>query len=254
MKTANFSRILVDAVQLCGLDRDEITDATFTQLRDFANTRLRLAWEYDKWPDLVRYHYIATVSEENDVRYVTKPAGAGDVLGIYDRNPNANTRALNIGFTILHTNTEERFVIGREYPDGVWLEYRVEPITINGEKWNASTAYSVGSQVYFDSGSNSGTYHAVAGKPQSGNFYTCITANTNTNPAETPSNWTIVNIPYIFSNYIPRGVFADYLRSEGQFDSARIAEGEAQSFLDLEIDKIVRQQGQIQKYNFIKSY
>lgn len=254
MKTTNFSRILVDAVQLCGLDRDEITDATFTQLRDFANTRIRLAWEYDRWPDFIRFYHATTVLEEDSVHYVLKPSGAGEIIGIYDRNPNANTRAINIGFSIVHTNTEERLVVNKGYPDGVWIEYRIEPITINGEKWNASTTYSVGSQVYFDSGSDSGTYHAVSGKPQYGNFYTCIASNTNTNPAQSSANWTIVNIPYIFSNYIPRGVFADYLRSEGQFDSARIAESEAQSFLDLEIDKIVRQQGQTQKYNFIKSY
>jgi hypothetical protein len=254
MKTTDFSRILVDTAQLCGLDREEITDSTFIQLRDFANTRIRLAWEYDRWPDFIRYTHIPTVSEADEVYYVNKPAGAGEVIGIYDRNPNANTRAINVGFSIVHTNSEERFVLSRSYPDGVWMEYRIEPITINGEKWNAATAYSVGSQVYFDSGSNSGSYHTVAGKPQRGNFYTCISANTNTNPAQSTSNWSIVNIPYIFSNYIPRGVFADYLRSEGQFDSARIAEGEAQSFLDLEIDKVVRQQGQTQRYNFIKSY
>lgn len=254
MKTIDFSRVLVDSVQLCGLDREEITDSTFIQIRDFANTRLRLAWEYDRWPDLIRYVQISTILVSDNVYYVVKPSGAGEVLNVYTKNPNSTTRAVSIGFSIVHTNAEERIVVGTPYPDGVWLEYRIEPVVMTGDKWNASTAYSVNSQVYFDSGSNSASYHTVAGKPQTGNFYNCITANTNTNPSEATANWSIVRIPYIFSNYIPRGIFSDYLRSEGQFDSARLAEAEAQAFLDLEIDKIVRQQGQIQKYNFIKSY
>lgn len=254
MKTVDFSRILVDSVQLCGLDREEISNSTFIQIRDFANTRLRLAWEYDRWPDLIRYTHISTILEADNVFYVVKPAGAGEVLNVYNKNPNSTTRAVSVGFSIVHTNSEERLVLNGRYLDGVWVEYRIEPVTINGEKWSNTTAYSVGSQVYFDSGSNSGSYHTVDGKPQIGNFYTCISANTNTIPSESTANWSIVRIPYIFSNYLPRGVFSDYLRSEGQFDSARIAESEAQSFLDIEIDKIVRQQGQIQKYNFIKSY
>jgi hypothetical protein len=254
MKTIDFSRMLVDSIQLCGLDREEVTDSTFIQIRDFANTRLRLAWEYDRWPDLIRYVQIPTILVADNVYYVVKPSGAGEVLNVYTKNPNSTTRAVSIGFSIVHTNSEERLVVGTPYPDGVWLEYRIEPVVINGDKWNASTAYSVNSQVYFDSGSNSASYHTIAGKPQNGNFYNCVASNTNMVPSENAAKWSIVNIPYIFSNYIPRGVFSDYLRSEGQFDSARLAEGEAQAFLDLEIDKVVRQQGQIQKYNFIKSY
>lgn len=253
MKTTDFSRVLVDAIQLCGLDREEITDSTFIQIRDFANTRLRLAWEYDKWPDLIRLQAV-TPQTDGDVKYVIKPSGAGEVFALWFKDPNSTTRATNIDFSLVNTPTEERLVIRGTFTEDLYIEYRIEPITINGDKWNATTTYSVGSQVYFDSGSNSGSYHTVSGKPQRGNFYTCISTNTNTNPSESSANWSIVNIPYIFSNYIPRSVFSDYLRSEGQFDSARIAEAEAQAFLDLEIDKVVRQQGQTQKYNFIKSY
>ena len=253
MKTTSFSRILIDSIQLCGLDREEITDSTFVQIRDFANTRLRLAWEYDTWPDLIRFQTV-TVQTSNDVNYVIKPSGAGEVYAIWFKDPNVTTRALNIPFSIVHTDTEERLVVGGNVSGALFVEYRIEPVVMTGDKWNASTAYSVNSQVYFDSGSNSASYHTVAGKPQIGNLYNCITANTNTSPAEATANWSIVKIPYIFSNYIARGVFSDYLRSEGQFDSARLAEAEAQALLELEIDKVVRQQGQVQKYNFIKSY
>ena len=252
MKTVDFSKILVDAIQLCGLDRNEITDSTFGQLRDFASNRIIMDWEHDRWPDLIRYESVS-VLVDGDVNYCLKPANAGEVIGIYDLNPVCKSRARNLNFLIQHTDTQERFVLNVAHPDGVWLEYRIQPITFNGDKWSPTVAYQVNSQTYFDSGSNSGTYQPVSGKPFRGNFYTCLTNNTNTNPSTSP-NWSLVKIPYIFGQYIARGVFADYLRSESQFDSAQVAEAEAKHFLDVEIDKVIRQQGQVQKINFIQPY
>jgi len=252
MKTVDFSKILVDTIQLCGLDRKEITDSTFGQFRDFASNRAIMAWEHDRWPDLIRYENISVVTA-GDVYYCLKPTGAGEVFAIYDLNPINKTRARNLNFLIQHTDTEERLILNVDHPDGVWIEYRIEPVVFNGEKWDSTVSYQVGSQCYFDSGSNSGTYQPITGKTFSGNFYTCLTANVNTNPSSS-ANWSKVKIPYIFGQYIARAVFADYLRSESQFDSAQFTEQEAKHFLDVEIDKVVRQQGQVQKINFIQPY
>ena len=253
MKTVDFSRILNDSLQLCGLDRREFNDATFMQMRDFASTRLRIAWEHDRWPDLIRIQEV-NVLEENDMYYCQKPTGSGEILGIWTENPLISTRGLGLDYTLYTTDTEERLVLQGQISTNVFIEYRIAPTDLFGEVWQSSTTYSVGSQCYFDAGSNSGTYQPVNGKPQVGNFYVCLTSNTNTNPNTNTANWQKVKIPYIFGNYVSRAVFADYLRSEGQLDSARIAESEAKTFLDMEIDKIVRQQGQIQKTNFIQPY
>lgn len=253
MKTADFSRILIDAIQLCGLDRDDITHETFSQMRDFANTRLRLAWEYDRWPDLVRFAQVEA-QKDGEVSYVVKPEGAGEVYALWFKDPNSNTRALNVPFSIVHTDTEERLVVGSTISGTLFIEYRIEPVVLEGNVWDSSTEYFVGSQVFFDSGSSSGVLNPVEGKPFKANFYTCKVNNKNTDPDINTTNWKKVNIPYIFGQYIARGCLADYLRSEGQLDSAQVAEQEAKYFLDLEIDKIVRQQGQIQKYNFIQTY
>lgn len=253
MKTVDFSRILIDAIQLCGLDRDDITHETFSQMRDFANTRVKLAWEYDKWPDIVRFQQV-TSQLDGDITYVTKPADAGEVYAIWFKDPNATTRASSIDFSIVHTNTEERLVINKYTGGSLFIEYRLSPPVIEGDVWDSSTEYFAGSQVFFDSGSSSGVLMPVEGKPFTANFYKCKVNNRNTDPNLNTTNWEKVNIPYIFGQYISRGCLADYLRSEGQFDSARVAEAEAQAFLDLEIDKVVRQQGQIQKYNFIQTY
>ncbi len=254
MRTVDFNKILTDALQLCGLDRDEFNVQTFRQMRDFASARLRYAWEYDRFPDIIRYTSVSTVTDANNVTYVVKPADAGEVLGVWDRNPISGTRAMSIPFHIWVTDTQERLVILRGYTEGVYVEYRTVPPEFKGNPWNSTTTYSVGSQAYFDSSSNSGTLQPVDGKDFTANFYECISNNTNTNPETSTTNWTKVKVPYIFGPYLSRAVYADYLRSEGQIDSANVAEAEAKAFLDAEIDKIIRQQGQYPKFKFIKSY
>jgi hypothetical protein len=81
-----------------------------------------------------------------------------------------------------------------------------------------------------------------------------LTLNTNRKPSEQPNDWAIIKIPHVFATYVARGVYADYLRSEGQVDNAKVAEAEAQAFLEEEIDKIARQQSQTRRINFINPY
>lgn len=257
MKTVDFSKVIRDTIQLCGLDADDYNLPTFKQLRDFLSTRLKLAWEYDMFPDLMRLEVATVVTEtvsNNTVYYVSKPTNAGEVVAIYNQNPYSGSRAVNIPFVIVGTDTVDRLMVSKNYTDAVWVEYRLIPPVLFGTPWNTTTPFFVGSQVYFDRGSNSGSLQPEEGKVNSGNFYNCIAFSTNHNPYTDVQYFQPVKIPNIFSTYLPRAAFADYLRSQGQFDSAMIAEKEAESLLDTEIDKIARQQGQIQQYNFIKTY
>lgn len=256
MRTIDFSKILIDAIQLCGLDRDNITYATFSQLRDFASSRLKMAWEHDKFPDLMRLEQVTVTHDEvNGIYYFVKPTYFGEIFNIWYQNPQSTSRARSIAYKLTATDTDERVIVGELYGGSLFVEYRIIPPELSGTLWDNTTTYYAGSQVYFDSGSNSGTLAPVDGKPYSANFYTCLIGpNNNHLPASNPTVWTKVSIPYIFGQYLPRAIFADYLRSEGQFDSSQIAEAEATHFLDLEVDKVVRQQGQIQTYNFIRTY
>lgn len=253
MKTVDFSTILNETIQLCGLDAEDFTTSTFKQLRDFISNRLRMAWEHDRFPDIIRYENIAVVTAGN-VNYCVKPAGAGEVLALWDRNPLSGTRARQVTFHIQVTDSEERLVILRTYTEGVYIEYRTAPPVLTGTPWTSTQQYTTNSQCYFDSGSNSGSLQPTEGKPYTANFYKCLTTNTNENPETHPEIWEKIKIPYIFAQYLSRSALADYLRSEGQFDSAIIAEKEAEALLDSEIDKVIRQQGQLPKYSFIKSY
>lgn len=253
MKTVDFSTVLNDTVQLCGLDAEEFSVSTFKQLRDFISSRIRMAWEHDRFPDIIRYENVAVVTTDN-VNYCVKPALAGEVLAVWDRNPLSGTRARSLTFSIQVTETEERLVLLKTYTEGVYVEYRTIPPVLTGNLWNTSQQYQVGSQCYFDSGSNSGSLQPTEGKPYTANFYKCLTVNTNENPETHPTIWDKIKIPYIFGQYLARGAFADYLRAESQFENAIIAEKEAEALLDAEIDKVIRQQGQLPKYTFIKSY
>lgn len=253
MRTTDFSQILTDTLQLCGLDRDEFNLPTFKQIRDLINARLRMCWEYDTFPDLMRLQQVNILTDGNTY-YFVKPALAGEIFSLWYGNPFEGTRAIRVDFAFLSTNDEDRIIVGKNYTDPLYLEYRIQPPVLNGLPWDNSLTYKVGSQVYFDKGSATGNLQQVDNSTAySADFYTCVSENTNSNPSTT-EHWTKVKIPYIFSNYLARAAFSDYLRTEAQFDSARIVEVEANSMLDLEIDKIARQQGQIGKYNFINTH
>lgn len=58
----------------------------------------------------------------------------------------------------------------------------------------------------------------------------------------------------MFASYISRGVYADFLRSEQQYEDAGKADIDAAGVLEQEYDKELRQQGQIRRINFIDSY
>lgn len=250
MRTADFSRILIEAIQFCGLDRDEINDPTFAQIRDFAAVRLRHAWEYDTFPQVIKFQEVA-ITQVNNTPAFELPSDCGTVISVWSKNPLSTTR--NAQLTFLLNGTKAYLTNSRE--DAVWVEYRTRPPELFGLGWQQSIEYKAGSQAFFDTGSLTGSYKPQAGRPFSGNFYTCNVNNVNKRPSEHLAvEWTKVEIPYEFAPYVARAVFADYLRSEGQLDSARIAESEAQAFLDEEIDKISRQQGQIRRINFINPY
>lgn len=255
MRTADFSRILFESIQLCGLDRDEISDPTFSQIRDFASMRLRYAWEYDTFPQTIRYAELAILKETAEgAPYFVLPADCGEIFAVWEKNPITTTRNAQLTFLLADTDTEERAYLTVSKEGTVWVEYRIKCPELNGVLWDADTEYVAGAQTYFDSGAISGSYRPVLGKTYNGNFYTSLRTNQNKKPSESPNDWKIIKIPHIFATYVSRAVYADYLRSEGQIENAKVAEQEAQAFLDEEIDKIARQQGQTRRINFINPY
>jgi hypothetical protein len=254
MRTTHFSPILFNALQYSGQDRHNISEETFAQFRDFINERVRNAWESQDWPDLIRVAQLTVTDNGSGLVTAAIPADAGEVLNCYDRDPLVSTRASELSFRLYDNGTTQSLVLPTD-PGTVYAEYRIKRTELVGDIYSASVAYSVGAQAYFDSGSNTGTYIPVAGKPHYGNFYNCTSATTaGQSPHTHPAKWQIVQIPYLFAPYAARGAFSDWLKSELQLEAAQVAEAEAQNTLTEAIDIILRQQKQVNRINMNRTY
>ena len=254
MRTTHFSPILFNALQYAGQDRHIVSEETFAQFRDFINERVRHAWESQDWPDLIRVAQLTVTNDGNGLVTAAIPADAGEILNCYDRDPLVSTRASGLSFRIYDNGTVQKLVMPTD-PGTVYAEYRTKRPELVGDLYAPAVAYSVGAQVYFDSGSNTGTYTPVAGKPHYGNFYNCIEATTaGQSPSTHPAKWQIVQIPYLFASYAARGAFSDWLKSELQLEAAQVAEAEAQNTLTEAIDIILRQQKQVNRINMNRTY
>lgn len=194
-----FANVVNGVAQLAGLDRDALPNHFFKAVRDLADHRLAMAWNSEYWPDLIRIQE-ATVSKTNNTApyFYNLPNTIGEVLDVYNKNPDATTQTAPIAWKYSHDGTNRRIVL-RDSDTPVYVEYRLS------------------------------------------------------NPSITESTTTAIdsahNIPKIFQGYLIRGVFADYLKANGQTEQAMIEDANAESLLQLEADKVYRQAGQIRSVN-----
>lgn len=258
MRTADFSTILFEAIQFSGNDRHTISDETFAQFRDFANGRLRQVWEMHDWPDLVYLAQFTALKDANDVPYFVPASNAGEILGVWNKNPQVTTKITPMGY---EPRPDGTIAISDELAANGWYRYRLKPPVLSGDVWSKDVAYSIGAQVYFDAGAEVGSAVPTVGKPCRGNFYNCIaatTANLNTdkpvNNGALTAKWEKVDVPYIFAPYMAWGAAADWNFSEGDVEAGTIVEAKANAVLELELDKVLRQQGQIDRINMTKTY
>lgn len=255
MRTINFSQILFDAIQFSGNDRHNINKETFAQFRDFCNFRLRESWEFQEWPDLCRVEQFTTQYDANGVGYFVPATDCGEVLSVFNLNPLLSSRAVGMTYQLYDNGTETRIILEKTTIEEGWYYYRTKVPSINGEAYDSGVSYYPNSQMYFDSGSNTGTYAPVVGKPHTANFYTCLSiTNAGETPSSHPAKWSIVKIPYIFGPFLAWGATANWFSSENLIQEAIVIEQKAQSMLDLETEKIARQQNQIPKLKFTNPY
>jgi hypothetical protein len=255
MRTIDFSQVLFDSLQFCGNDRHNISDETFSQFRDFCSFRLREAWESFQWSDVCKLSKLTTQVDANEVTYVTLPADCGEVLGIFSRNPQATTKAVEVQFQ-LHNNSGTARAVLSNVLDEVWCFYRIKCPTLSGEAYAETTPYYKDALAYFDAGAGTGTFIPVLGKPCRGNFYKCLDNGpiTGESPAASPTKWEIVEIPYIFASYMSWGAAANFFASEMMLQEAATIESKAKEVLEQEYDKVLRQQSQFGRMNMVKTY
>jgi hypothetical protein len=212
-----------------------------------------MAWEAYPWHSLTVYSELAITKDANNVTSMNVPADAGEIVGVYSQNPLATTQAVYKPYALTTIAGVDKIVVQTTDSEKYWVEYRIKRPEIQGELYK-TMAYKAGAYVYFDTGADVGTYMPIEGKPHTANFFK---AKQDVGSSITPANstfWEKIEIPYIFGTYLSRGVYADFLRSEQQYEDAQKAEADASAMLEMEFDKELRQQGQIRRINFISSY
>lgn len=255
MRTTDFSQVLFDALQYSGNDRHNITDETFAQFRDFASARLREAWESNQWSDLCRIVSFTTTVDANGVNYFVPSANASEILGVWNKNPQDTTKTKQLDYQIYNTGSETRIVLMDAITQGYYM-YRILCPALTGDPYVATIPYYQGSQIYFDSGSSTGSKTPVAGRPHNGNFYTCLAVSTSSgqNPTTHPTLWSKIEIPYIFGSFMSWATAANWYVSETMIQEAATIEGKATQVLEQEYDKFLRQQAQFGRINMNKTY
>lgn len=175
--------------------------------------------------------------EQTDINGAALPP-IGEVLGAWNRDPRLSTQAVKLPFLI--TNDGFNFTPARHCPALIWLHYRWQRPSFTGDLFDATLVYTSGRQVYYADATT-----------RIGNFYTATaTTAPGESPATTPAKWTVVTIPYTFREYLVSGGYADWLTQDGQADKVTAVEGMAESLLELEADKLQRQQQQVNRFDY----
>lgn len=165
----------------------------------------------------------------------TGQTAIAEVFRMMDRSPNLTTRVSEVPFTISATGYQVHQAIA-----SVWIEYRIRRSALIGATFDEEAVYASGQQALYTD-ETTGIY----------NFYNCLeTTTAGESPESAPDKWQLVEIPYIFQQYLIQGAYADWLKADGQEEKSGANESMAASFLELEADKLHRQQKQTRRLNF----
>jgi len=149
------------------------------------------------------------------------------------------------GFLAIHKKDPLNFTVNKEYGyklsgkgahltanvTKVWVKGRKYRPVLSGDNFSSTSTYAVGDQVYHGGQLYDANAATLAGE----------------SPVSHASQWDLVEIPYIFQNYLIRGAYADYLRAMGSNELASAADMDAEAVMTLEADKLLRQQGQVKR-------
>jgi len=201
---------------------------------------------------------------DNQQLLIQIPQGSLQGLAIYTNDPRQTTRAIPLPFIAedFADQTPQDFGDDVNYlrtfnTSKQFVQYRLTPPRMFGVKYDNTSVYSAGSQIYFDLGQNSGSYSINdKTKASSGNFFF---ATTNVTSGVTPVNqttdiWQQVEIPARFRDYLANSVSSDFLKSEGRADEAVVLEQLAETAIQQQIDVLIRQQAQNQRLNMAYTY
>lgn len=171
MRTVDYVDVLKGTADLAGLDRDNISNTDFRQIRQSHDRRLQTAWEFDFWPELLvvekRYYrpvystataYVAT----NEVYF---PATGNYYQALTSTTGNDPANSSGVTQTAFWADASSGY-------DGV-------------ATYNNATAYVRGNQVYY---------------PVTDRFYQLYAASSTGNLPTDASKWGVLTV---FNRYVP---------------------------------------------------
>ena len=152
--------------------------------------------------------------------------------------------------------SEQKFLITQN-TDSVCIEYSIENPVVWGDVYNSSTNYLAGAQFFYFRFHEPSANHLVPpnDRQMKGDFYSPITtAASGQSPYTAPQNYKLIPIPDLFKDFLINAMHSDWLKSEGQFEAAMAAEQMAEKGMQDAIDKVLRQEGQVQRMNMQYTY
>ncbi len=163
----------------------------------------------------------------------------GEVRFIWDRDPTVVRYAQRQKFRLRPDFIQ---VLGCQ--NVVWVEFRLRPAVYTNTVFDPTAAYASGIQIY---------------DPATGeNWLSNTTTTAGQSPTSTPAKWTKVPFPYAFVEYTALSVYAALTNREeaaasqgGQPENFGIQQTAGFPLLQLELDKIERQQGQTRQLNVV---
>ena len=118
----------------------------------------------------------------------------GIVEECFSANPNTTTRGNTLDWKLTEKGVNVMTRIAY-----AWIQFRRQCPKLNGTVLDPSATYAAGQQVYFSSATTPG------------NFYTALALTTaGQTPDNTPTSWTVIELPRIFHRYLVLGMAADW--------------------------------------------
>ena len=198
------------------------------------------------------------------INRIKLPEDADTVQGVYSRDPRTTTRTQEVAFILEDSGvasgyvaaSEQKFLITQN-TDSVCIEYSIENPVVWGDVYNSSTNYLAGAQFFYFRFHEPSANHLVPpnDRQMKGDFYSPITtAASGQSPYTDPQNYKLIPIPDLFKDFLINAMHSDWLKSEGQFEAAMAAEQMAEKGMQDAIDKVLRQEGQVQRMNMQYTY
>jgi len=189
-------------------------------------------------------------------------------LEAYTADPRNTTRVNTERFIVEDFNDKNDIAVGgtaktqefsflRFFSDSQkYISYRKPCPRFYGIAYSPTTVYSAGAQVYYDPYQNSSAYSPPSrGLVTKGDFWVAnVSAGLGVAPSNSSANWSILEIPYRFRDFLINGTSADFLRSEGRAEEANIFDNLAEVSIQQQIDVLLRQQGQVRRMDMVYTY